>query len=237
MILLLSLIPLTAAFADSVQPLPAADEVVARMVARDNERQSGLHSYSGVRRYVLENKRHGKRAEMLVQLTCELDGSKQFKTISESGWGGARKHVFTRLLEAETEASKPDVRDRSRVLPENYTFEMVGIRAVGDRPAYEIKVMPKSSNQYLMRGSIWIDTEEYAIVRMEGEPARNPSFWTKSVHFVRTYGKQGPFWLPTSNRSVTNVRMFGNTEVDIDYFDYTLPPMKLSANTKPARNE
>ena len=57
------------------------------------------------------------------------------------------------------------------------------------------------------------------IVRMEGEPAKNPSFWIKSVHFVHTYGKHGPFWFPVSDRSVTDVRIFGNTEVNIDYFD------------------
>jgi hypothetical protein len=212
---------LAAASADSIPPLPSADEVVAKMIAHDNERQSALDGYSAKRRYVLENQRHHKRAEMVVQLTCLKDGSKQFETISESGWGGARKHVVPRLLEAETEASRPGARDRSRLLPENYDFEMVRIRSVDGRPAYEMKVSPKTANKYLMRGRIWIDAEDYAVVRIEGEPARNLSFWMKSVHFVHSYGKRGPFWFPASDRSETNVRIFGNTEVRIDYFDYS----------------
>ena len=234
---LLLLIPMAAAFADSTQPLPTADEVVARMIARDSQRQSALYGYTGTRRYVLENKRLHKRAEMLVHITCMKDGSKQFETISESGWGGARKHVFSRLLQAETEASKPGVRDRSRVLPENYTFEMAGIRSIDERPAYEIEVAPKTTNQYLMRGRIWIDAEAYVILRMEGAPARNPSFWTKSVHFISTYGQHGPFWFPASNRSVTNVRIFGNTEVNIYYLDYTVSPVTISSNATPAQHE
>lgn len=237
MIQLLLLIPIAAALADSTEVLPTADEVVAKMVARDSERQSALFGYTGVRRYYLENQHYHKRAEMLVHATCMKDGSKQFETISESGWGGARKHVFTKLLQAEAEASKPGVRDQSRILPENYTFEMVGIRSVDDRPAYEIKVAPKSANQYLMRGRIWIDAEEYVVIRMEGEPARNPSFWVKNVHFVRSYGKHGSFWLPTSNRSVTNVRIFGSTELNIEYFDYTLTPITISSNVTRARDE
>lgn len=234
---ILFFISIAAAFAQSTQPLPTADEVVAKMIARDNERQSALQGYTASRRYVLENQHHHKRAEMLVHLTCEKDGSKQFETVSQSGWGGAIKHVFPRLLDAEAEASKPGVRDRSRILPENYAFEMVGIRSVDGRPAYELKVTPKTANKYLMRGRIWIDAEEYAVVRIEAEPARNPSFWTKDVHFVHTYGKRGPFWFPTSNRSVTDVRMFGSTEVNIEYFDYSLSPITISSNTLPAKNE
>jgi hypothetical protein len=237
MIQLLLFIPIAAAIVDSTGALPTADEVVVKMVVRDNERQAALYGYAGVRRYVLDNEQRHKRAEMLVHATCTKDGSKQFETISENGWGGARKHVFSRLLQAETEASRPGVRDRSRVLPENYTFEMVGLHPVDGRPAYEIKVEPKSANQYLMRGHIWIDAEEYAIVRMEGEPAKNPSFWIKSVHFVRTYGKHGSFWLPASNYSVTNVRIFGSTRLDIDYFDYSLNPITISSNVTPARHE
>ena len=228
---LLLLIPIAAAFAESTQPLPTADEVVARMIARDSERQSALYGYTGTRRYVLENKRRHKRAEMFVHMSCMKDGSKQLDTVSENGWGGARKHVFSRLLQAEAEASKPGVRDRSRVLPENYTFEMVGIRTIDQRPAYEIELAPKSNNQYLMRGRIWIDADEYAIVRMEGEPAKNPSFWIKSVHFVRTYRKYGAFWFPASNLSVSNVRIFGDTAVNIDYLEYTFTPTTISSNT------
>src|ERR1700753_3397966 len=81
--------------------LRSADEVVARMIARDGERQAVLHGYTAARRYVLENGDHHKRAVMVVRLTCREDGSKAFEVISESGWSGARRFVFPRLLEAE----------------------------------------------------------------------------------------------------------------------------------------
>jgi hypothetical protein len=206
--------------ADSTLLLPTADEVVAKMMARDNERQANLYGYTATRRYVLENQRHHKRAEMLVRMTCLKDGSKQFETMSSTGWGGARNHVFPRLLEAETDASLPGFRERSRITPENYAFEMVGAGYFDERPVYVIAIAPKTPNKYLMRGRIWIDADEYAIIRIEGEPARNPSFWIKSVHFVHKYEKRGSFWFPVSDRSVTDVRMFGSTEVTIEYFDY-----------------
>jgi hypothetical protein len=216
--------------ADASLQLPTGDEVVARMMARDNERQATLHGYTAARRYILENQRHHKRAEMLVHMTCLRDGSKQFETISETGWGGARKHVFPRLLEAETEASRPGLRDRSRLIPENYVFEMVGTEFVDERPAYVIAIAPKTPNKYLMQARIWIDADEYAIVRIEGKPAKNPSFWTKSVHFVHKYEKRGSYWFPVSDRSVTDVRIFGSTEVTIEYFDYAPNTSALSAS-------
>ena len=216
--------------ADAGLQFPTGDEVVARMMARDNERQATLYGYTASRRYVLENQRHHKRAEMLVRMTCLRDGLKQFETISETGWGGARKHVFPRLLEAETEASRPSLRERSRLIPDNYVFEMVGLEYIDKRPAYMIAVAPKTPNKYLMQARIWIDAGEYAVVRIEGKPAKNPSFWIKSVHFVHKYEKRGPFWFPVSDRSVTDVRIFGSTEVTIEYFDYAPNTSALSVS-------
>ena len=221
--------------ADASLQLPTGDEVVAKMMARDSERQATLYGYTASRRYILQNQRHDKRAEMLVRMTCLRDGSKQFETISETGWGGARKHVFPRLLEAETEASRPGLRERSRLIPENYVFEMVGTEYVDERPAYVIAIAPKTPNKYLMQARIWIDADEYAIVRIEGKPAKNPSFWTKSVHFVHKYEKRGSFWFPVSDRSVTDVQIFGSTEVTIEYFDYAPNTSALSVSRKPVR--
>ena len=98
---------------------------------------------------------------------------------------------------------------------------MAGTECVRDRPAYVITIEPKTPNKYLARGRIWVDAREYAIVRVEGTPAKNPSFWIKSVHFVHDYDKCGSFWFPVSDRSVTDARIFGATEMTIEYFDYT----------------
>jgi MucB/RseB N-terminal domain len=217
---------------DPGQQLPSADDVVAKMTECDNRRQAALHGYTGIRRYVLENSGHHKRAEMLVTVTSLDDGSKQFQTVSAAGWGVARNHVFPRLLESESEASLPDVRERSRITPENYSFEMVGRDYVNQRPAYVIAITPKTRNKYLVHGRIWIDVDDYAIVRIEGKPAKNPSFWIKSVHFVHTYQKSGSFWLPVSDHSVTDARILGTTELTIEYFDYAPNATTLSALRK-----
>ncbi len=208
---------------DAPEPaLPAADEVVARMVQRDDERRSVLAGYKSVRRYVLENTKHHKRAEMVVQMIQRQDGSKEFEVLSCSGWGGAQKHVFPRLLEAETEASQPGSPEDSRVTPRNYSFSMLRADEVDGRKAYVLDVVPKNQKKYLMRGTIWVDAEDFAIVRMEGAPAKNPSLWIKNVRFAHEYKQHGRFWLAASDNSVSDARIFGPTELRIDYIDYVL---------------
>jgi len=223
----------TMAFAETAFMPQSADEVVAKMLQHDGERQANLHGYTAIRRYVLENDGHHKRAEMLVRVICREDGSKDFEVLSEDGWGGARKHVFPRLLQGEIEAARPEVRERSRITPENYTFEMRGTECVRGRRAYVLAIEPKTSNKYLARGRIWVDAEEYAILRVEGMPAKNPSFWIKSVHFDHNYEKAGAFWLPVLDRSVTDARIFGATEMTIEYFDYRPNGSPASANLTP----
>ena len=227
---LLLLFAVAMAAQDSGRQLPSANDVVAKMMEHDNQRQAALHGYTAARRYVLENSRHHKRAEMLVTVTCLGNGSKQFQTVSATGWGTARNHVFPKLLESESEASLPDVRERSRITPENYSFEMVGKDYINGRPAYVIAIAPKTPNKFLVEGRIWVDVDEYAIVRIEGKAAKSPSFWIKSVHFVHTYQKSGSFWFPASDRSVTDVRILGATEVTIEYFDYSPNTTTLSAS-------
>jgi MucB/RseB family protein len=219
---------------NSGQQLPSTDEVVAKMIEHDNQRQAALHGYTAARHYVLENSRHHKRAEMLVTVKCLENGSKEFETVSATGWGAARNHVFPKLLEGESEASLPEFRDRWRITRENYSFEMVGKDYINGRPAYVIAIAPKTPNKFLVEGRIWVDVDEYAIVRIEGKAAKSPSFWIKSVHFVHTYQKSGLFWFPVSDRSVTDVRMLGATEVTIEYFDYSPNVATLSASREVA---
>jgi len=112
-------------------------------MSRDAERIAALHGYTAMRRYVLDNRGRHKRAEMVVRVTSHEDGSRTFETVSASGWGVVLKHVFPRLLEAEVESSRPDARERSRITPENYSFETIGTEEVRGRPAYVMAIEPK----------------------------------------------------------------------------------------------
>src|SRR5215831_15131012 len=106
--------------------LPSARDVVERMLSSDAQRQRSLSGYEGVRRYLLLNDHMHKRAEMVVRVTGDPDGTKHFEIVSETGWKAAQKRVLHKMLESEEEASRPDARSRARLSLDNYEFQMVG---------------------------------------------------------------------------------------------------------------
>lgn len=111
---------------------------------------------------------------------------------------------------------------------------------IDGRRAYVFGVIPKRSDKYLFKGRIWVDAEDYALVRAEGEPAKKLSFWTRSVHFVHQYRQSGLFWFPHSTDSVTEALIFGTTRVSISYFDYapsSLQTPAFSSQNKTSHNE
>jgi hypothetical protein len=216
----LFLLPASVAASDESPSLPTATEIVTRMGSRDLQRQVSIEGYAGMRRYVLDNQKLHKRAEMLVQVQGDPDGRKHFEIVSEEGWKAAHKHVLRKMLESESETSRPEMRASTKLNLENYDFEVIGTEMVADRPAFVLETQPKRKEKYLFRGRIWVDAEDYALVRAEGSPAKNPSFWTKSTHFVQMYQKNGPLWFPRSTQSVTEAHIFGTTDVNIEYFDY-----------------
>ena len=210
--------------AQTSAPLPSANEVVTKMMEFDVQRQSQMTGYTAVRYYSAVNKQ--RHAEMLVHVKCGSDGGKQFDVLSEEGSGSIRRHVLHKLLSEETEASRRGTRSSTRITPANYDFNVIGQQTLETGPAYILDVSPKTRNKYLIRGKIWVDANDYSIVRIEGEPARNPSFWVRSVHFVHTYQKVGPFWFASSTHTTSEIRIFGAAELTIENSAYTLIPQK-----------
>lgn len=199
-----------------------AEQVAGRMMEMDKWRVSTLQNYTVTRRYVLDNKRFHKHAEMVVRMTYTYPGKKEFEVLSEQGSGAVRKRVLRKLIETEIENARDEARNQTRITPTNYEFRILGTEMHRGRPCYVIEASPKTKTKLLFRGRIWVDAQDFAIAQIEGSPAKNPSFWTRKVRFVHRYEKAGPFWLAASNRSVTDVRIFGTTEVKIEYFDYQI---------------
>jgi hypothetical protein len=200
--------------------LPTTDDVVTKMLQQDALRKAQLSGYTATRHYIAVNKQ--RKAEMLVGLTCTSDGKKQFTILSEEGSSAIRKHVFYKMLAEETEASTNG--NNTHITPDNYKFELIGKDVINERPAYVLRITPKDDNKYLIDGKTWVDATDFSIVRIEGSPAQNPSFWVHSVHFVHTYKKVGSFWFADSTHSVSEIRIFGEADLSIDNLDYTLIP-------------
>jgi outer membrane lipoprotein-sorting protein len=226
---ILMLISAAAASATVAVHQLSADEIVARMTERDQARRVSLGSYTWTSQYVLDNK--DRHAEMTVRWTRQPDGIKRFEIVSEHGDGAVRDHVFHKLLESEVESSQPTLQERNRLNTNNYLFQFQGMEPIQGRLAYVLEIKPKNEAKFLTRGRIWVDAEDYAVVQMEGSPSKKPSFWVNSVSYVQTFEKTGDFWLASSNRSVTEAKLFGKAEMVIRHFDYCLPTLQAALRT------
>src|SRR5260370_18735644 len=174
-----------------------ADEVMRRVVEMNEHRANALESYSSIRSYHLEcHCLSHKKADMVVRADYEAPDKKVFTIVSESGSGTVRSHVFKKLLEAEQESMHEENQQHSAITPQNYTFQLTDYQKFGGNEFYVLEARPLTKNKFLFRGRIWVDAKDFAIARVEGEPAVNPSWWTEKTDFKRSYQKPGSFWLP-----------------------------------------
>lgn len=222
LLILLPLLPLVAAAGDSQYPNLSADEIVRRLVEMDKVRAGMLRGYVAERHYVADNRKFSKRAEAAVEESFAPPDRKELKILSEDGSPAVRHRVIDKLIEAELDAVRGENRDQTRVTPHNYGFRLAGTAQIDGYDCFVLDVVPKSAKKYLMRGQIWIDKDDFAIVRMEGNPAKNPSIWTRKVRFIRRYEKHGPFWLPASVESESEIVIAGASTLKIRYSDYRI---------------
>jgi len=200
-----------------------ADEVMARVVEKNEVRARALASYSSIRSYHLEcHCLSHKKADMVVRTDYQAPNKKEFTVVSQSGSGTVRDRVFKKLLEAEQESMRDENQQRSAITPENYTFQVADYQKTDADEFYVLDVQPRNKNKFLFRGQIWVNAKDFAITRVEGQPAVNPSWWTVKTDFKRRYQKIGDFWLPESNESETKVRVFGTAVLSIEYSDYRI---------------
>lgn len=192
----------------------------------DKVRQGLLSHYAVNRVYEVKNERWKKHAKMEVRLTFNKPDQKSFQVISESGSKFIREHVIARLLKTEEAGIRTDSRKTSALTEENYTFTLLGEDVIRERDCYVIGVEPKRKEQMLISGRVYIDKEDLAVARIQGSPAKNPSFWVKRIEFSREYQKVGIFWVPASDNSLTQVRVFGPTLMSIQYGTYQLVPVQ-----------
>lgn len=206
------------------------EQVVNNLVRRNLTRAQGLAGYRGTRTYRLEYQGFpgSRSAELVVDVRYESPGTKEFTIRSETGSKLLIDRVFKKLLQGEKEALTDENAKHTALNRDNYKFAQVGYESAPTGTLYVLSVEPRTKNKFLYRGRIWIDAEDFAVVRLQGEPVKNPSFWTKDTKIEETYVKVGDFWFPASNRSTSSIRLGGRAYLTIDYKDYrttTVPPL------------
>lgn len=223
-------------------PALTVDEIVSRLEERNRERAAALKKFEGKRVYRMQytgffGDRH---AEMTVSVRYAAPNDREFTVVSQSGSKFIIDHIFKRLMDGEKEAADDKNRQRTDLNANNYAFTMVGLETSDGGPTYVLAVEPKSHNKFLYRGKIWVDTRDFAVTRIEVEPAKSPSFWVKKSEIHHRYEKVDDFWLPAENRTDSTIHLGGHALLYIEYSDYKitdaapLAPAESSGNNASA---
>jgi hypothetical protein len=199
-------------------------QVVDKLVTKNLERADALQKYQGRRTYTLAYSGFpaSLHAEMVVDMTFDAPATKQFKIISQSGPQWLIDRVLKRLLETEQEASTEENRARVALNSSNYDFSELARQDTPDNCSFVVAVTPKIPSKLLYRGHIWVNSKDFAVCRIEAEPAKNPSFWIKKTDIHHSYIKIGDFWLPSENQSVSEIRGGGHAILTIKYQNYEI---------------
>ena len=211
--------------------VPSVDQIVQKMIAANAKRSERLRGFTGKRNYRVDYHGFpgGRDAEMQVEATYLAPDNKTFKIVSQTGSKLLINHVFLKLLDSEKEYLQESTRRASELSPRNYRFSLEGMDHSPDGDCYVLSVTPLEKSTFLYRGKIWVDTRDYAVVRIQGEPAKNPSLWISHTEIDHRYKKFGEFWLPVHNESVTQVRLGGKAVLTIDYSDYQISATNRTA--------
>lgn len=200
----------------------SADRLFAEVARRNQMRDSQLLKYSAVRTYEINSAAGRMLGESTVLMHYESPRPKSFQILNERGSRVVQMMVFRPLRDHEARTSEGSEKAGSAITPANYRVEPAGEADLDGRHCYLLRAIPRRRDKYLFRGTLWIDAQDLAIARIEGEPAKLPSFWVRKVQFVRRYRKIGDFWLPAEDTSVSDVKIFGSHTLTIRYSDYML---------------
>ena len=198
------------------------DEVVAKMLERNRLRNEQLQQYSAVRTYEIRNPEGKLAAQAVVRVEYQAPDKKTFNKTSEKGSGIVRHMVFDHLIQSESETSSGREHHDSAITSANYTFTLAGEDDLSPYHCFVVEAAPKRKEKYLFEGKIWIDAEDFAVVKIAGHPAKKPSFWINRAEFVRQYQRIAGFWLPFRDETSVDVKMYGKRIFTIDHQQYVI---------------
>src|SRR5260370_5644955 len=205
-------------------PRPDVNEtrLFTELLAHNELWNAALLGYTELRTYEVTDTTGKVRALESGKMEYRAPDKKTFVTTSESGWGLVRRLALNPLIASEIEAASGKQHHDSSVTPANYIFELLGEQQVGPYCCFVVRATPKRPDKYLFEGNVWIDTEDYAIVRIAAHPAKKLSFWIERADFVREYQRIDGFWLPKKDETFVKVRMYGHKVLTIEHQNYTV---------------
>ena len=196
--------------AQTQSTIPTNEVIIAHIAQAQAENRTHFRPYIVTRDYKLFKGDHQNQAQSRVtaEITVVPPDSKKY-TVENSNGSGLEEQIVRKMLDGEVAFAKDS--GSTGITRDNYDFLFVREVELSGQRCYVLELLPRRKSKDLLRGTIWVDTSTYLLRRVEGEPAKSPSWWLRDVRIVLLYGSVGDMWLQTSSEATANVRILGRS--------------------------
>ena len=205
-----------AALAAATAPVMSAAEDETRdaspfLASLDSLSRQNIGSWTARRLLEGELVDKNERGWMEVVTTFDRQTGVSNAIIAEGGSNRIRQRALASVLEKEVGAARDEEARSAAFSRDNYRYRLLDTSWADVR----IELTPLREDVRLLKGSALIDSQSGDLRKVEGQLARNPSFWIRDVHVARTYARVGSATLPVELVSTARVRMFGAARLRI----------------------
>lgn len=223
--LLLSLAGLTWA-SEQYNTVPSTEAIVAHMREAHAKSRAQVRPYQVVRDYQLFGKEQKSKSQVTAYISY-VPPDVQNYTIHKNNGANMGAMIVRKILESEQEILTNQ--SATDVSPTNYSFHLLRKDVLDRQPCYVLELRPLRKDSKLLDGLVWVDASSYLILRMEGQPARAPSWWVHNIHVELDFHAVHGMWLQTALRSTADVRLLGEHTLVAHDVEYKVGEMEASA--------
>jgi hypothetical protein len=198
--------------AGAARPAPSAQSppILERFLALDDPSPT---QYRALRHLEANNDHFEKGAWMDVWTQGDPSGFR-YQIVAEEGSDYIRNRVFRATLETERKMWASGAPDNAGFTLANYSFEDRGANSDG---LTSVAVKPRRKEMLLIDGIIFLRPDDGELMRLEGELAKAPSFWTRRVQIVRRYQRFLGIRMPVALETTASVRIAGRSTFQMTY--------------------
>jgi hypothetical protein len=164
-------------------------------------------SYELTRKYeIYHHEAEKPSTQVLAKIQYEPPRNKSYQIQQSSGGMGER--TIRHVLDHEVDLTRNP--ERVAMVDQNYDFSFAGEDTLNGHHCYVLDALPKRDDRDLLRAKVWVDGKTYRVMRVQGRPEKNPSFWVKELHVTLDYSEIGGMWMHTSTEAEASLRIGGS---------------------------
>jgi len=204
----------------------AAGPVALHIDAAVRQRAANVAGFTDIEHYAVyrgKDETH-PAAEITVKATFRRGQGRSYHILSQRGSELIRKLGLIPLLKEEKTLSEPGTLEQNWLNSTNYQMSLKSDKPeqINGHMCYAISIVPKHRAPQTLIGTLWVDADDYAAIRIDGVPSRRPSIFAGSTRVTRDYEEVHGYSMATFARAESNSRWIGRTVITVTYSDYHL---------------